>query len=107
MSPYVELPISSRRKFPTGCRYPSLNGCRYHLAAVGNATWNLVIIQGTPASGGIWRQQFVQPFPGANLVAYDRPGFGNSHPSARTPHRAKQVAALTNLLAVLPRFPRS
>ena len=77
----------------------------YHLATTNPAAWNLVFIHGTPASGGIWHSQFVRPFPDANLLAYDRPGFGDSKPTRRRPHLADQVAALTNLLAVLPSLP--
>jgi pimeloyl-ACP methyl ester carboxylesterase len=78
---------------------------RYHVAEASNASWNLVFIHGTPANAGIWHEQFVQPFPQANLIAYDRPGFGQSGPVRREPHLAEQVAALTNLLAALPRLP--
>jgi pimeloyl-ACP methyl ester carboxylesterase len=77
----------------------------YHLATTNSAAWNLVFVHGTPASGGIWRSQFVRPFPDSNLLAYDRPGFGDSKPARRRPHVADQVAALTNLLAVLPSAP--
>lgn len=78
---------------------------RYHLAEASNASWNLVFIHGTPANAGIWHEQFVRPVPQANLIAYDRPGFGQSGPVRREPHLAEQVTALTNLLAVLPRLP--
>jgi pimeloyl-ACP methyl ester carboxylesterase len=78
---------------------------RYHLAESGNAVRNLVFIHGTPANAGIWYEQFAPPFPRANLIAYDRPGFGLSRPMRHDPHLEEQVAALTNLLAALPRHP--
>lgn len=77
----------------------------YHLAAAPDAEWNLVFIHGTPASAGIWHAQFERPFPRANLLAYDRPGFGASRPTCRDPHLTGQVAALTNLFAALPERP--
>lgn len=78
---------------------------RYHLAKASNASWNVVFIHGTPANAGIWHEQFEPGFPQANLIAYDRPGFGQSGPTRREPHLAEQVAALTNLLTALPRLP--
>jgi pimeloyl-ACP methyl ester carboxylesterase len=78
---------------------------RCHLAPAADARWNVVFIHGTPARAGIWHAQFARPFPQANLVAYDRPGFGASRPAARVPRLAGQVAALTNLLAALPARP--
>ncbi len=75
---------------------------RYHLAESAAAQWNIVFVHGTPANAGIWHSQFKDPFPGANLIAYDRPGFGLSQPTRRDPHLDEQVSALTNLLAVMP-----
>lgn len=75
---------------------------RYHARTNADALWNVVFIHGTPASAAIWRSQFTDPFPRANLVAYDRPGFGASKPSARDPHLEEQVAALSHLVASLP-----
>lgn len=65
--------------------------------AVANLT--IVFIHGTPGRAGVWREQFAHPFPNADLIAYDRPGFGASTPIARHPHLDQQVGALTNLLA--------
>jgi pimeloyl-ACP methyl ester carboxylesterase len=64
-----------------------------------NANFTIVFIHGTPGRAGVWREQFAHPFPAADLIAYDRPGFGASTPIARHPHLDKQVEALTNLLA--------
>jgi pimeloyl-ACP methyl ester carboxylesterase len=64
-----------------------------------NANLTIVFIHGTPGRAGVWREQFAHPFPDADLIAYDRPGFGASTPIARHPHLDQQVEALTNLLA--------
>jgi pimeloyl-ACP methyl ester carboxylesterase len=64
-----------------------------------NGSATIVFIHGTPGRAGVWREQFAQPFPHADLIAYDRPGFGDSTPVARHPHLGQQVEALTNLLA--------
>ncbi len=58
-----------------------------------------------PANAAIWHTQFAAPFPKANLVACDRPGFGASKPAARDPHLGEQVKALTHLITALPRRP--
>ncbi len=78
---------------------------RYHARTNADALWNVVFVHGTPANAAIWHSQFAAPFPGADLVAYDRPGFGASTPSARNPHLGEQVMALTHLVAALPRRP--
>jgi pimeloyl-ACP methyl ester carboxylesterase len=65
------------------------------------AAWTIVFIHGTPGRAGVWREQFANPFPGVDLVAYDRPGFGASTPATNHPHLQQQVEALTNLLAVV------
>jgi pimeloyl-ACP methyl ester carboxylesterase len=50
-----------------------------------DADWNIIFIHGTPATGAIFGEQFKRPFPRANLVALDRPGFGKSGPAPRKP----------------------
>jgi pimeloyl-ACP methyl ester carboxylesterase len=64
-----------------------------------NAALTIVFIHGTPGRAGVWREQFANALPNANLIAYDRPGFGASTPVAWHPHLTQQVEALTNLLA--------
>src|SRR5258708_21555201 len=49
------------------------------------AEWNIVFIHGTPATGGIFGEQFRHPFPHANLAALDEPGFRPSGPDVRRP----------------------
>ena len=78
---------------------------RYHSRTNTGASWNVVFVHGTPANAAIWHSQFADPFPAANLVAYDRPGFGASKPSNHDPHLAEQVMALTHLISALPRRP--
>ena len=64
-----------------------------------NPAITLVFIHGSPGGAGIWAAQFKTPFPGARLLAYDRPGFGASKPVCRQPHLQDQVDALMTLLA--------
>ena len=43
-----------------------------------HANTTLVFVHGSPATASAFHKQFAVDFPGANLVAYDRPGFGGS-----------------------------
>lgn len=67
------------------------------------AGFNLVFVHGTPGGAGVWATQFNMPLPAAQLVAYDRPGFGGSKPALRRPHLQDQVDALMILVAQLQR----
>lgn len=63
-----------------------------------DAEWDIVFIHGTPATAAIFGEQFRHPFPRANLVALDRPGFGASGPDRRRPSLEDQVTAIGALL---------
>jgi pimeloyl-ACP methyl ester carboxylesterase len=67
--------------------------------AAANSGLDLVFVHGSPGGAGVWASQFQDPFPGANLLAYDRPGFGKSKPARTQPHLQQQVDALMTLLA--------
>jgi len=67
--------------------------------APGTGRLQLVFIHGSPGGAGAWREQFLKPFPGADLIAFDRPGFGKSKRLDGTPHLQDQVNALISLLA--------
>jgi pimeloyl-ACP methyl ester carboxylesterase len=69
--------------------------------ATTNNGLDLVFIHGSPGGAGVWASQFKDPFPGANLFAYDRPGFGKSKPALAQPHLQEQVDALMTLLACI------
>jgi pimeloyl-ACP methyl ester carboxylesterase len=63
------------------------------------ARWNIVFIHGTPATAAVFGEQFRHPFPAANLIAFDRPGFGASKPHQKSPSLEDQANAVA---AVLP-----
>ncbi len=63
-----------------------------------DALWDVVFIHGTPATAAIFGEQFRNPFPGANLLAADRPGFGASGPDRREPGLDDQANAIGALL---------
>jgi len=67
---------------------------RYYELKQTNAEWNIVFIHGTPASAAIFGEQFRRPFPHANLIALDRPGFGGSGPARRRPSLEDQANAV-------------
>jgi pimeloyl-ACP methyl ester carboxylesterase len=69
--------------------------------ATNGVTLSLVFIHGTPGGAGVWAAQFQTPYTNANLIAYNRPGFGGSKPVRAQPHLQLQVDALMTLLAGL------
>src|SRR6266568_7505269 len=62
------------------------------------AEWNIIFIHGTPATAAVFGEQFRHPFPRANLLALDRPGFGASGPDRRRPSLDDQANAIGVLL---------
>ena len=66
---------------------------------VTNGLFDLVFVHGSPGGSGVWASQFNSPLKNANLLAYDRPGFGGSKPARRQPHLQEQADALMTLLA--------
>jgi pimeloyl-ACP methyl ester carboxylesterase len=67
-----------------------------------NALWNIIFIHGTPGSAAVFTEQFRHPFPRANLLALDRPGFGASCPNRRRPSLDDQADAVGALLSSTP-----
>ena len=63
-----------------------------------NAEWNIIFIHGTPATATVFAEQFRHPFPCANIIALDRPGFGASGPARRWPSLEDQARAVGALL---------
>lgn len=64
-----------------------------------DAEWNIIYIHGTPASGAAFVEQFRHPFPHANLLSYDRPGFGKSTPASAVPTLEAQAEIVGALLS--------
>ena len=58
----------------------------------------IVFVHGTPGDADAWRPYLRQPFHGWDLVAVDRPGFGESAPRGAVTSLATQAAALAPLL---------
>jgi pimeloyl-ACP methyl ester carboxylesterase len=71
---------------------------RYYELQQSNAEWTIIFIHGTPGDGAAFREQFVNPFPHANVITYDRPGFGGSKPALRRPTLEDQANAISALL---------
>jgi pimeloyl-ACP methyl ester carboxylesterase len=70
-----------------------------------NPNWEIVFIHGTPATAAVFGEQFRRPFPHANVLALDRPGFGKSTPAARRPSLEDQAQAIRALLPKPGRLP--
>jgi pimeloyl-ACP methyl ester carboxylesterase len=59
----------------------------------------LVLVHGTPGSASGWADYVLDPPPGLDVIALDRPGFGDSGPAGAVTGLREQAAAV---LALLP-----
>ena len=58
----------------------------------------LLLVHGTPGSAASWADYLLHPPAGLQVVALDRPGFGQSGPDGALPGLAEQAAAVVALL---------
>ena len=58
----------------------------------------LVLVHGTPGSADAWSDYLLNPPPGMEVVALDRPGFGRSGPDGAVTGLKEQAAAVASLL---------
>jgi pimeloyl-ACP methyl ester carboxylesterase len=58
----------------------------------------LILVHGTPGSAAAWADYLLEPPPGVEVLALDRPGFGHSGPPGALPGLAEQAAAVRALL---------
>lgn len=58
----------------------------------------VILVHGTPGSASGWADYLVNPPPGVEVVALDRPGFGESGPAGAMTSLAQQAAAVRALL---------
>lgn len=66
----------------------------------GDATGpQVILVHGTPGSATAWADYLLQPPPGVEVIALDRPGFGRSGPDGAMPGLLEQAAAV---LALMP-----
>lgn len=59
----------------------------------------LILVHGTPGSADGWADYLLNPPPGMQVLALDRPGFGQSGPPDAMPRLAEQAAAVDALMA--------
>ena len=94
---------------PTGLRAADANidALRHHITVgaplnttlsylqAGNPTApRLILVHGTPGSASGWSDYLTNPPPGADVVALDRPGFGDSGPEGAVTSLEAQAAAV-------------
>lgn len=58
----------------------------------------VILVHGTPGAASGWAAFLLEPPPGLELLALDRPGFGRSAPEAAVTRLADQAAAVARLL---------
>jgi pimeloyl-ACP methyl ester carboxylesterase len=68
-----------------------------YLQSGDNRGVRLILIHGTPGSASGWADYLAEPPPGVEVVAIDRPGFGDSGPEGAVVSLAEQAAAVTAL----------
>ncbi|RMH26080.1 MAG: alpha/beta fold hydrolase [Planctomycetota bacterium] len=59
---------------------------------------DVIFVHGTPGSAAAWRRYLARPIDGLEMVAIDRPGFGQSTPRRALPSLAEQARAIEPLL---------
>jgi len=77
---------------------PPLNDRVSYLQAGAPAGTRVILVHGTPGSASSWADYLLQPPAGLELVALDRPGFGDSGATGARPSMAEQAAAVEALL---------
>jgi pimeloyl-ACP methyl ester carboxylesterase len=69
-----------------------------YLASGDTSSPRLILIHGTPGSAAGWADFLADPPPGFDVVALDRPGFGDSGPEGAITSLARQADAVAALL---------
>jgi pimeloyl-ACP methyl ester carboxylesterase len=71
-----------------------LNTTLSYLQAGNPKAPRLILVHGTPGSASGWSEYLLNPPPGADVVALDRPGFGDSGPEGALTSLEAQAAAV-------------
>ena len=69
-----------------------------YLAAGDPQGMRVILVHGTPGSAEGWADYLLEPPPGLEVLALDRPGFGRSGPEGAVTSLAAQAAAVAALL---------
>jgi len=100
-------PRSTERDVQTFRRSVAVAGLRQGAGAVVNVSYlqsgdalgpRVILVHGTPGSASGWADYVLQPPAGLEMLAIDRPGFGDSGPVGAMTTLADQAAAVAALL---------
>ena len=58
----------------------------------------LILVHGTPGSATGWNDYLLDPPPGMEVVALDRPGFGDSGPACKCRRNVSRICRIVTLL---------
>lgn len=75
---------------------------RLYMKSQRNAVATVVLIHGTPGSSGAWSSQFNPSLENVDVIAYDRPGFGQSGDAPGWPTLDYQVRVLREAIFSKP-----
>lgn len=82
-------------------RVPAGGACPFEISYLGAGDPRgprLILIHGTPGRAADWARYLIDPPPGVEVVAIDRPGFGASGPAAAVTSLEAHAAAVAALL---------
>jgi pimeloyl-ACP methyl ester carboxylesterase len=77
---------------------PPVNANISYLRAGDAKGTRVILVHGTPGSALGWTDYLLDPPPGIEIIALDRPGFGRSEPEHAVTNLAAQAAAVAALL---------
>ncbi|MBX3588902.1 MAG: alpha/beta hydrolase [Ramlibacter sp.] len=77
---------------------PPVNATVSYLSNGPTTGTRVIFVHGTPGSAQGWTDYLLDPLPGVEVVALDRPGFGHSGPDGAVTSLAAQAAAVAALL---------
>lgn len=97
--PGPRLPVGATESLRRTVTLPDAPGRSLSTLVAGDPNGQrVVLVHGTPGSAEAWTDYLLDPPPGIELVALDRPGFGRSGPPGAVVRLAEQAAAVAALL---------
>ncbi len=98
--PGPRAPAAATDALRQSVELPGIPGQRISYLQAGDGRGpQLILVHGTPGSATAWADYLLDPPPGLQVLALDRPGFGSSGTDGAVPRLADQAAAVHALMA--------